>query len=245
MLHQASRIRALKSAPAQPAEQPDDEIDDLFDRSGWVPAEQPTKAVTDCSTDDCQCDARSIERGEWVPASDEGQPAEQPSASPVYDKSVVKRLATQMGWTPPGASPAELTDEQIVQTIREANGDWSHIQLITSTGEPTLVARKIVAGVLARAQGEQAAPMPVELLGIGEVMAGGGGFWHACSGCHESNNGVPTGPYSALLKCHLGNGCDECGGIGAIWDTTDYQAMADDMTRVEGTAAPGAEGEQA
>ena len=29
--------------------------------------------------------------------------------APVYDKSVVKRLATQMGWTPPSASPAALT----------------------------------------------------------------------------------------------------------------------------------------
>jgi len=35
-------------------------------------------------------------------------------ASPVYDQSVVKRLATQMGWTPPGASPAALTDDDIL-----------------------------------------------------------------------------------------------------------------------------------
>lgn len=33
-----------------------------------------------------------------------------PIASPVYDTAVVKRIATQMGWTPPGASPAALTD---------------------------------------------------------------------------------------------------------------------------------------
>jgi hypothetical protein len=30
-------------------------------------------------------------------------------AEPVYDQSVVKRIATQMGWTPPGASPVALT----------------------------------------------------------------------------------------------------------------------------------------
>lgn len=43
------RIRALKSAPPQPAELPgdeiNDEIDDLFDRSGWVPAEQPSASA--------------------------------------------------------------------------------------------------------------------------------------------------------------------------------------------------------
>jgi hypothetical protein len=27
------------------------------------------------------------------------------------------------------------------------------------------------------------------------------------------------------MKCHLGMGCSECGGIGAIWDTTDYEEM--------------------
>ncbi|MGU2419442.1 AAA family ATPase [Burkholderia cenocepacia] len=32
-------------------------------------------------------------------------------------------------------------------------------------------------------------------------------------------------PYSAILKCDLGAGCSECGGIGAVWDNTDYTAM--------------------
>lgn len=50
MAHEiADAIRALKSAPPKPAEQPDDEIndeiDDLFDRSGWVPAEQPSASA--------------------------------------------------------------------------------------------------------------------------------------------------------------------------------------------------------
>lgn len=67
---------------------------------------------------------------------------------------------------------------------------------------------------------------PIELQGIAETLAQGGGFWRSCSGCHESNEGWPTGAYSQVMKCHLGNGCDECGGIGAIWDTTDYDAMA-------------------
>ncbi len=49
-------------------------------------------------------------------------------ADPAYDKSVVKRIATQMGWTPPGAAPAPgqvLSDEQrtkVRDAIAEAIG---------------------------------------------------------------------------------------------------------------------------
>ena len=67
---------------------------------------------------------------------------------------------------------------------------------------------------------------PIELRGVAETLAGQGGDWRSCSGCHELNEGHDTGPYSAVLKCHLGNGCSECGGIGAIWDTTNYAGMA-------------------
>ncbi|AZV00370.1 hypothetical protein pthi1_p05 [Paracoccus phage vB_PthS_Pthi1] len=62
---------------------------------------------------------------------------------------------------------------------------------------------------------------------VQEVAESGDGFWRPCSGCHESNEGYPTGPYHPVLKCHVGLGCSECGGIGAIWDTTDYGAMGD------------------
>jgi hypothetical protein len=44
------------------------------------------------------------------------------------------------------------------------------------------------------------------------------GHWYACSGCHELDDGYPTGPYSTALRCHLGTGCHECGGIGALWE---------------------------
>ena len=71
--------------------------------------------------------------------------------------------------------------------------------------------------------------IPVEMKGIAETLADGDHFWRSCSGCHESNEGMATGPFSKTLKCHLGVGCSECGGIGAIWDTTDYDAMADFM----------------
>mgnify|MGYP001122098018 CR=1 FL=1 len=62
----------------------------------------------------------------------------------------------------------------------------------------------------------------VELSGVADQIAEGSGFWRSCSGCHNLNEGVPTGPYSSLMKCHLGFGCRECGGVGAIWDNVDY-----------------------
>lgn len=68
--------------------------------------------------------------------------------------------------------------------------------------------------------------LPIELQGISEAIADGSGWWRSCTGCHELNEGHATGPYSPVFRCALGNGCNECGGIGAIWDTTDYGAMA-------------------
>lgn len=49
----------------------------------------------------------------------------------------------------------------------------------------------------------------------GEIFAAG--LWRPCTGCHEHDEGHPTGRYSAALHCHLGTGCGECGGLGAVW----------------------------
>lgn len=43
------------------------------------------------------------------------------------------------------------------------------------------------------------------------------GTWRTCTGCHESNEGHPTGPHSLAFDCTVGEGCFECGGIGVIW----------------------------
>lgn len=75
------------------------------------------------------------------------------------------------------------------------------------------------------------AELPMELRGIAEELEAGSGFWRSCSGCHESNEGHPTGPYSEVFRCHLGVGCSECGGLGAVWDDTDYDALADFMAK--------------
>lgn len=69
--------------------------------------------------------------------------------------------------------------------------------------------------------------LPIELRGISETAAEGRGVWRSCSGCHELNEGHDTGPRSKVFCCALGVGCSECGGIGAVWDTTDYGAMGD------------------
>ena len=40
------------------------------------------------------------------------------------------------------------------------------------------------------------------------------------------------------MRCHLGNGCSDCGGIGAVWDNTDYDAMADYLAQSDATLEP-------
>jgi hypothetical protein len=66
----------------------------------------------------------------------------------------------------------------------------------------------------------------------------GYGCWRTCSGCYESEDGYPNGPYphSDVLGCTLGGGCHECGGIGAVWDDIDYEAMAREMLAEEPSA---------
>lgn len=65
----------------------------------------------------------------------------------------------------------------------------------------------------------------LELDSVPDALASGKGIWRTCTGCHESNEGYPTGPFNDTLKCHLGGGCFECGGIGAVWDRTNYEDM--------------------
>jgi hypothetical protein len=57
------------------------------------------------------------------------------------------------------------------------------------------------------------------------------GFWRSCSGCYEMEDGHPVGlyEYNKVLQCDIGSGCRECGGIGAVWDSVDYEDMARSM----------------
>lgn len=66
---------------------------------------------------------------------------------------------------------------------------------------------------------------------VKERIAEGDGFWRSCSGCYETEDGqnVHGYPHSDVFGCELGGGCGECGGIGAVWDTTDYAAMGEEL----------------
>jgi len=81
---------------------------------------------------------------------------------------------------------------------------------------------------LARQAQEPGEDLNVEA--IKERLAEGDGIWMTCSGCHDSVDGhdVRHYPHSYVFGCKLGSGCSECGGIGAIWDTTDYAAMGEE-----------------
>lgn len=55
---------------------------------------------------------------------------------------------------------------------------------------------------------------------VNELYSEESGYWSSCSGCHQTDEGVPLGRYSKELHTHLGIGCRECGGIGAVWTET-------------------------
>jgi hypothetical protein len=65
------------------------------------------------------------------------------------------------------------------------------------------------------------------------------GRWVTCSGCAEGVEGhlsTEDYPHSEAFGCQLGGGCLGCGGIGAVWDTTDWAAAAEDMLRADKAA---------
>src|SRR5690606_36206872 len=62
-----------------------------------------------------------------------------------------------------------------------------------------------------------------------EVREEGDGSWVPCSGCQESVDGYVSQkdyPYSEVFGCQPGGGCSECGGLGVLWDTTDWDEAA-------------------
>lgn len=80
---------------------------------------------------------------------------------------------------------------------------------------------------------------------VAETMDEGDGFWRACSGCQESVDGCVSFddyPYSEVFRCQPGGGCGECGGLGVIWDDTDYEEMARYMLATDTTPSRDEEG---
>lgn len=55
------------------------------------------------------------------------------------------------------------------------------------------------------------------------------GSWQPCSGCYETEDGYDVGHYSMskLFQCKVGGGCSECGGLGVVWDNTDWADFAE------------------
>lgn len=80
---------------------------------------------------------------------------------------------------------------------------------------------------------------PVELRGVAETAAGGAGQWRECTGCYDTEDGRPTRKYaySKVFGCDLGCGCSECGGLGVVWDDTDYAEMAAFMEQQDASPA--------
>jgi|GEM_PF-2200205 len=124
----------------------------------------------------------------------------------------------------------ELTAPARVQSLI-AELDWciANGHAGPRTAQAVEHARAALVAIISDAA--QAPAVPVELQAVEHELKRGDGFWRTCSGCYESEDGYPVGhyPHSAILGCTLGGGCSECGGIGAVWDDTDYGAMADAM----------------
>lgn len=88
-------------------------------------------------------------------------------------------------------------------------------------------------------EGEEHFAEPGIFKGISEQVKEGTGVWRSCSGCYEIEDGYPVGHYrhSRAFNCALGAGCSECGGLGAVWDTTDYADMARFMAEEDASKA--------
>lgn len=76
--------------------------------------------------------------------------------------------------------------------------------------------------------------------GVATEVAERNGCWVTCSGCYDTEDGHPTQhyPHSKIFGCDLGNGCSECGGLGVVWDDTDYEDMARYMLSEQSEAVP-------
>jgi hypothetical protein len=76
---------------------------------------------------------------------------------------------------------------------------------------------------------------------VEEEAHGDTGRWMTCSGCAEGVDGYLSNddhPFSEHFQCQLGGGCGDCGGIGAVWDTTDYGALADELPSRDALSTP-------
>ncbi|MWP40142.1 hypothetical protein GQY15_21590 [Rhodobacter sphaeroides] len=80
---------------------------------------------------------------------------------------------------------------------------------------------------------------------VARVLSEDCGVWVSCTGCYATDEGYPTAGTDPVFGCALGMGCRECGGLGAVWDPTDWSAFAvedeGELSR-DAAAAPGSGG---
>lgn len=69
----------------------------------------------------------------------------------------------------------------------------------------------------------------ISKIAVEELIRNGDGVWKSCSGCHEGIDGISLEPIDQVLKCQLGHGCSDCGGLGAVWDNTDYSKLGENL----------------
>ncbi len=82
---------------------------------------------------------------------------------------------------------------------------------------------------------------------VARVLSEDCGAWVSCTGCYATDEGYPTASTDPVFGCALGMGCRECGGLGAVWDPTDWSTLAvedeGELSRDEPpAAAPGSGG---
>ncbi|MGP3699013.1 hypothetical protein [Rhodobacter sp. NSM] len=82
---------------------------------------------------------------------------------------------------------------------------------------------------------------------IARVLIEDCGAWVSCTGCYATDEGYPSAGTDPVFGCVLVIGCRECKGLGAVWDPTDWSALAAEDEPAEGdlcrnephAAAPG------
>ena len=108
--------------------------------------------------------------------------------------------------------PSEEDVSKIIVALRSAPEEWF-------LEDRAVQLMREAAGAL-NAFRQSRAPQDPALSDVKRVMEESGGAWRACTGGYETVDGYPSGEYplSPALGCHVGCGCHECGGLGAVWE---------------------------
>ena len=157
---------------------------------------------------------------------------------------IVERLSDQTSWIVgngdgtkwrcwrDGFSRWTTNRDEAVRYARREDAEAAHAEDEDAWRvEPFVAGNPLIAerdAAIARAdKAEAALATAINGSGIVEAIEEHGGWWKPCSGCYETNEGYPTGPYNSVLKCDQGGGCSECGGLGAVWDHYSEEQIED------------------